>query len=343
MDTQIKLTSWNAEWLDKLYDNPTDPKKMKRLKAVCEEILEMNPDIFCLIEGPKGEQRIDDFCTKYLEGKYQAVKLADGKYRQQGRQWIWFLIKSEFASQASILSTEVWDNYTEANWDVNYWGDFEVNRHEHYRHPQVLIYDWKSPAGDLRIEIIGLHTKSKFVNGGEKDWNLGGEKRKEFIKGAIKARIKMTTEVANVRKYIDKKFEQISNPAIIVLGDLNDGPGKEYIENQYIFFDLLSNLQGDIFSSKKYLNHALFDFDESLRWTCYFEDFIDKDRNPKILLDHIMFTQGMVDGTLPALIEAKSGFVEHEIHDHINAIIPKYARTSDHKPVSLIIRNNPKI
>ena len=45
-------------------------------------------------------------------------------------------------------------------------------------------------------------------------------------------------------------------PAIFVMGDLNDGPGKEPFERESLFFDLVSNLQGDVFFAKRFLNHA---------------------------------------------------------------------------------------
>jgi hypothetical protein len=343
MDTQLKLTSWNSEYLDRLIDNPADPKKKKRLDAISQEIFTINPDILCLIEGPRSEQRIDDFCNNFLQGKYKPIKEANQNYKQKGIQWIWFLVKPSISDRASLLSPDTWDSFAGAKWDVNYWGNFLTETHSHYRHPQVLIFNWKGSKGELRMEFIGLHTKSKFINGGESAWKAGGAKQQQFIKDAIEARIKMTTEISNVRNYIDKKFEQVANPAIFVLGDLNDGPGKEYFEEQYLFFDLLSNVEGNIFEAKKYLNHALFDFDEGLRWTCQFDDFVDSVKDKKILLDHILFTQGLVDETLPVLIEEKSGYVEHEIHDLVNSTLPNYAKTSDHKPVSLIIRENTDI
>ncbi len=77
-----------------------------------------------------------------------------------------------------------------------------------------------------------------------------------------------------------------------------------------------------------------------LRWSSYFKDFIDPGRNPKILLDHILFTQCLVNNSLAVIVESKSGYIEHEIHDSINANNARYACTSDHKPVSLIIREN---
>lgn len=54
-----------------------------------------------------------------------------------------------------------------------------------------------------------------------------------------------------------------ANPAIFVMGDLNDGPGKEPFEERYLYFDLISNVQGDVFWARRFLNHALFDFRES--------------------------------------------------------------------------------
>lgn len=334
MENTLKVTSWNIEWLDTLLKEPIDNKKQIRIDAIKQEIFQIDADVLCMLEGVKGEIKIDAFCSDVLEEKYFAVKSASNDYKQKGRQWIWFLVKENLIDKVSLLPTKIYDKFAGASWQVNYWGDFKSTIHRHYRHPQVLVLNWHN----TRLELIGLHTKSKFVFGGESAWKDEGVKREKFIIKAIKARIKMTTEVANVRKYIDKKFEQVSNPAILVMGDLNDGPGKEFFEKRYIFFDLLSNLQGDVFSAKKYLNHALFDFDEDLRWTCYFKDFIDPERNPKILLDHILFTQGLVDNSLPIKIGSKSGYIEHEIHELVNASNPKYANTSDHKPVSLIIK-----
>ncbi len=337
MNDTLKITTWNVEWLDRLVDDPTDPKKLKRLKAIAQEIFDINADVYCLLEGVKGEDRIKAFCVDVLQGEYVPVLATDGNYKTSGRQWIWFIVKPELLSSSSLLPATTYDEFAGASWDVHYWGSFEVSKHRHYRHPQVLVLNWHN----TRLEFIGLHTKSKFVQGGKSAWNSADvQKKNAFITDAIKARIKMTTEVANVRAYIDRKFQQVANPAIFVMGDLNDGPGKEYFETRFLFFDLLNNLQGSVFEAERYLNHALFDFADELRWTCHFEDFVDLNRNPKILLDHILFTQPLVNKSLPVVIKAKSGLVEHEIHDLINAQNPKYAHTSDHRPVSVVVSKN---
>ncbi len=327
----LKITSWNVEHLERLLKEAPSAAEEARRDAVVKEIEWIDPDILCLVEGPRGEESIDSFANDLLGGKWQAVKAGDGRYGISGSQWMWFLVRKNLSGMASLLPVDTWDAFTSTSWDVHFWGEFEQVRHRHYRHPQVLVLDWNG----FRVEFIGLHLKSKFVNRGESMWNAGGAEREEFIRDALKARIKMTTEAANVRQYIDAKFQQLEKPAIFVMGDLNDGPGKEYFEQLYLFFDLISNVQGDIFAASKYLNHALFDFPDDLRWTVDFKDFVDPDRPTHILLDHILFTQGLVDDSLPWRIDSQAGMVEHEIHDLINAPLNKKEKTSDHKPVSV--------
>jgi hypothetical protein len=329
----IKIASWNVEYLDRLLvANPSESIK-KRRDAVAKEIMQISADVLCLLEAPKGEQAIDKVSTDLLGGEWIPVKASDGIYDIQGIQWIWFLVRKELANKASLLPTKTWDSFAGGSWKYHLWGEFKEEKHQHYRHPQVLVLD----RNGFRVEFIGIHLKSKFINQGESKWKKGGSDRENFIREALTARIKMTTEAINVRSYIDAKFNQVANPAIFVMGDFNDGPGKEYFEEYFLFFDLISNIQGDVFFSRKFLNHALFDFPDELKWTVYFKDFVDPERDPKILLDHILFTQGLVDGSLPWKINEHAGKVEHEIHDLINATLPKKAITSDHKPLSLIV------
>lgn len=330
----IKIVSWNIGHLERLIKETLNNTEQKRKDAIINEIKNLEPDVLCILEGPKGETAIDFISNQWLNGEWVPVKASDGKYSILGDQWIWFLVRKQHKDLVSLLPVETWDVFScGSKWKCHLWGEFEEKTHEHYRHPQVLVLDWKG----LRVEIIGLHLKSKFVNSGESMWKAGGQSRQDFIREALKARIKMTTEATNVRAYIDAKFSQVENPAIFVLGDLNDGPGKEYFENNYLFFDLISNLQGEIFFARRYLFHALFDFADELRWSVYFKDFVDSDRDPHILLDHIMFTQGLVNDSLPLRVDSHAGKIEHEIHDLINAPLPKTAKTSDHKPISVIV------
>jgi hypothetical protein len=335
---QLKLTSWNIEHMSRLFESggsaATQQKRQRRRASVADEIRQLDPDVLCVLEGPRDVADVKAFCAGDLGNIWSVVEAADGNYATLGSQWIWFLVKQHLAGNASLLPIDTYNTFAGASWKVHYWGDLAEESHRHYRHPQTLVLEW---LGE-RIECIGVHLKSKFVQRGQSDFNSGDQVRvSNFIHAAIKARIKLTTEVANVRGYIDRKFQQLPDPCIFVMGDMNDGPGKEYFERQYLFFDLLSNLQGDVFFARRFLNHALFDFADGLRWTVEFEDFVDPERNPHILLDHILFTQPLVDGSKPFRIEAGAGLVEHEVHELVNAALPKSAATSDHRPISVTL------
>lgn len=348
MTTEYKVTAWNIEWLDKLLaglnnasTSATQRQRLeKRLESIYQAITEIAPDVLCITEGPRGEERIKQFAAG-LPG-YVAVTRPQGEsYREDGNQWIWFLVREHLAPRATLLPVRVWHEYTKAaspggehtdRWPVHRWGQIDTVTHKHYRHPQVLVLQ----LAGTRVEMIGGHFKSKLTTVG--NFHSPDEaKRRQFIEATIENRIKLGTEAQNVRYYIDQRFQQEPSPAIMVMGDLNDGPGKELFERQFLFFDLLNNLQGDVFEAEKFLNHALFDFPNHLRWTVHFKDRIEPERDPHILLDHIMFTQAFVRGHIPLRVEKQAGQVEHEIVDRITALLPSQITLSDHKPVSVIL------
>jgi hypothetical protein len=343
--TKFILTAWNIEWLGRLMQRIENPdistalrdRLRQRLNGVYQAIREIDSDILCVTEGPPGETGIDAFASG-LAG-YSAVKRVAGEsYHQRGNQWIWFLVKDALLAGASLLPVPVWRQYTKQaspggehvhRWPVYRWGNIVQSSHSHYRHPQALVL---SMAG-LRVEFIGVHLKSKLTTTGD-FFSPDDNRRRAFIQQTVENRMKLATESQNIRYYIDHRFSQEPAPAVFVLGDLNDGPGKELIERQFLFFDLLDNVQGDVFEAGKFLNHALFDYPDHLRWSVRFADRIDPTRDPQILLDHIMFTQPLVRGQIPLQVESGAGRVEHEIFDRLNSQLPSGESLSDHKPVS---------
>ncbi|MCC6403531.1 MAG: endonuclease/exonuclease/phosphatase family protein [Fimbriimonadaceae bacterium] len=334
---KLKIVSWNVAHMERLIQPNLSTNSSRRRDAVVEEVRRLDPDIWCLLEGPKGESAIDEVANGLLAGDYVPVKLPPGsateaqRYAQQGQQWVWWLVRPHLAQSASLLAPEVWDDFTEKSFEVYRWGETTPSTHSHYRHPQTLVLD----VSGNRIELIGLHLKSKFINMGKSLWQSDPP---AFMRKAVEARMKMAREATNVRDYVDARFDQTPNPAIFVMGDFNDGPGKEWFEDRFLFFDLISNIQGDVFFSGRYLFHALFDFPQDLRWTAKFADFVVNETEPKpILLDHILFTQSLTNGSCPWRIGPGAGKVEHEVHALSNASLPQAARTSDHSPVSVIV------
>ncbi len=330
----IKLSAWNIEHARNLLGQNLNLNLTARKAGVKAELAQIDADILCITEGAPSLAQMKQFANEILDDRYVPID-PGGSNGQRGEQWIWFLVKQEWAAQCSILPVETWHDFSGGkNWRVHHWGSFEEVSHSHYRTPQVLVMD----ISGQRVEFIGVHFKSKYINQGSSMWNsTNQETRDEFILESLKARVKLATEAANVRRYIDRKFEQIEKPAIFVLGDMNDGPGKELFEEKYLFFDLIANIQGDVFAATRFLNHCLFDFPDELRWSAIFNDFVTNESNKKILIDHILFTQPLVNWNLNICVEPNAGYIEHEIHDLVNASLNRNQKTSDHRPVSLKI------
>jgi hypothetical protein len=337
----LKVATWNLENSSKLVSNNPSPDVLNRRQRIRNTIESINPDILCIQEGPKGEIAIDVFCAQVLNQQWvpillrqsgQALGIQDKEYKIAGDQWIWFLVKASLEKKCRLQSPQVWQNFTGMKtWKVNFWGNVKPSRHSHYRHPQVLIYDLDNGQ---RLEIIGVHLKSKFnTNPITRDGN--GNLIGDYLNDAISSRIKMATEARDVRQYVAAKFDQVAHPGIMIMGDCNDGPGQDYFEENYLFFDLINNLQGSVLISERFFNHALFDFPDDLCWTVKFEDkFANPPGLQSILLDHILISQPLCRGELPLVVKEYAGRIEHEAYKEFNAGSNSKTKTSDHCPVS---------
>jgi hypothetical protein len=152
----LKIVSWNICHLEDLTKNPLNQTQQKRKTAIIREINDLTPDILCILEGPKGENKIDLISNDWLKGDWIPVKAGDGEYATLGDQWIWFLVRNKYAVNSSLLPTETWDAFSAQSWNYHLWGEFKEKSHKHYRHPQVLVFSWNG----LRVEFIGLHMNS---------------------------------------------------------------------------------------------------------------------------------------------------------------------------------------
>lgn len=344
-------------------DAPTLEEAQHRMAALSAFISRVDPEILFLCEAPVGEADTLAFTTAVLPDYELVTRPAGDDYHIQGVQWLWFFVKKSIAPQIqpSLLPVEVWRAFTAAESDSirpdGTWSvasprlkkigdikDVPVStriKHSYYRHPQVLRFTF---AG-VTHEVIGAHLKSKFVKKkprarhDDEDFDDYAELKtvQRYLALSHGARVKLTSEATNIRAYIDHRFRQEADPSIFVLGDINDGPGKELMEREYLLHDMVTNLQGEVFFARQFLNHALFDQPQATRWTARFDDLIDPGRDPQILLDHIMFTQALTrQGTSSLWVRPGAGRVEHLAFEEIEASFGA-GTLSDHRPVSVTL------
>ncbi|WP_372423357.1 endonuclease/exonuclease/phosphatase [Salinarimonas chemoclinalis] len=369
----FKITTWNIEHADKLLSAAEDPddrtrdRARVRLEAVAAEIAALEADVLLVCEGPSGEARATEFFARVAPGYRLLVRGVDDRdaYGMRGNaasgaQWLWSLVRGD-GFDAQLLHLDRWRTLTErassgehqgGRWTVSlprYVGadtraaerlEFDIVRnHQHWRHPQVV----QMTIGGQLIEVVNCHLKSKYNRArsrGDPASSDFFETNPALVAALIEARVKLSTECADIRYYIDARFAEDADAAIIVAGDLNDGPGKELVERRFLYHDLIGVLQGDVFFARRFLNHALFDAPDSERWSVHFRDRLDPARNPHILLDHILFTQSLTTSHLGRkaryVARAGGGRAEHQVHHRVASSFPRWASTSDHTPVSMI-------
>lgn len=366
----FKLVAWNIEHSDRLLTalgSPSDTTKRRaeeRCKAIREEIAALKADVLLISEGPRGEERARAFFDR-VAPEY-ALVVRDGEPAAAygivgGSQWLWFLVRKAAPVEARLMHLDRWRTATErasrgdhksGRWDVSYplinkaSGVLEFSvpeRHSHYRHPQLL----QVVSDGCYFEIIGSHLKSKFTGVRPQGDPMAADffaNNHALVADIIKSRTKLTTECADIRHYVEARFDEDEDAAVILAGDLNDGPGKERIERRFLYHDLVGALQGEIFFARRFFNHALFDTPEGERWSVHFNDRLDPARSPLILLDHILFSQSMTSShtgrRFGYVARRAGGRVEHEVHHRIASARHKYAATSDHRPVSMIFDRN---
>ena len=348
--SSLKIATWNAEWMAYMFSGSQNnflKKNSKEkipdvdawAKRKADYIKSINPDILGIQEGPKTEDQMNSFVQKYLsdsEGNpfYDVYRNADGPVPKSiyDRQYLYLLVKRKHNFQVKNLKNnpkvkEILYEY----WPVYYWGSVKEKRHRFWRRPLVTEINIEGK----KLKIIIVHTKSLLLKRSKK-W--AKEHPQEFTKEAMKSRIKLATEAWKIRQYMDYCFEKQSDVPIILMGDLNDGPGRRYFEKHFFFQDMIDVIIGTLMSPEKFMKHAFADYDERERYTSEFSDWLNPNISDKLLLDHILLSPSFFDSDSELVLEKNSAIIDHQKYDDHFDDDEKKDRPSDHRVASVHIR-----
>jgi endonuclease/exonuclease/phosphatase family metal-dependent hydrolase len=305
--------------------SPTD-ETAGRFARVIQAV---DADILALEEGPSRIEELELFVSTYLSDGGQPLYecfLGDAGVAQKvGLLWK----PSTFTSASLALHDDV-KNLVDP-WQADVDGDAVLDEHGFTRSPLVVRLD----VGGHPLEVIVLHTKSNFINQGEQMWN-NDSTRQNYVVAALKNRRRNSTEGMRVRTYLDARLAVNADTSIIVLGDLNDGPGLDYFEELYLSHNVTDILVGSAFQPEWILFHAQHDVAPDLRYTAIFDDFVTGEKQKHLLLDHILLSPGLTRAGGLAKVDG-SGAVHHAEYEAevVNAGANREDRPSDHRPVSV--------
>ena len=331
----MKIVNWNIEWMNRWFSgnaNPVwgssslSPDQARTVAGkVARVIRALDPDILSLQEGPSAIAEMTLFLTEFLSDDqgaplYDALIGADG-----GAQKLYVLRKRGGRAETMDYATDAATRALMEGWQADVNGDLLLETYDFTRQPLVVDID---PAAGQPVRLIVLHTKSKYVHRGEALF-ANPDTRQEFIAEAMLARRRISAEAFRLRSYLDTLLQDEMDARLIVTGDFNDGPGRDFFERFYLTHNVTDILLGSTFYPALIFHHALIGrVDTPALFTARFDDFVDDVQDRPLLLDHFVVSPALRDYVLQAGI-AHDAF-EAELDD-MNG--PRTARPSDHRPV----------
>ncbi len=251
------------------------------------------------------------FVDEYLDGAYEFFHGDSG-----GQQKLALLYRG--VTSAARVEPEA----LVSEWQADVDGDAVLDTYRFTRTPLVVDL----VIGDQPLQLIVAHTKSNFINMGRELWENPAT-RQAFIVEALTNRRRISAEGMRIRRYLDARLAADAAAPIIVLGDLNDGPGLDYFEELYLTHNVTDIVVGSAYRPEWQFTHAQHDVPAAQRYTAVFEDFVPTRVLRRLLLDHILLS--------PSLRGA--GAIRHAEYDAqvVNGGLRRQDRPTDHRPVTV--------
>jgi endonuclease/exonuclease/phosphatase family metal-dependent hydrolase len=338
--TQIRICSLNAEWMNDWFTSDSEVAAFKptftrdevendtaetagRLAAMINAI---DPDVLAIQEGPSRNAELGLFVHDYLSGAYEHFLGDTGAAQKLG-----LLYKPDAVDSASLAPHADIEDLIDP-WDADVDGNAQIDEYSFTRTP--LVVDITIDGSPVRV--IVAHTKSNFINHGRELWE-NEPTRQSFVVSALLNRRRISTEGMRIRTYLDEVLTADPDAAIVVLGDLNDGPGLDYFEQKFLSHNVTDIIIGSAFAPEHAFTHAQHDVSADERYTAVFEDFVPTPEEKRLLLDHIMLSPGLTQPGAGVHKVNGSGAVRHREYDDqvVNNGARRQDRPTDHRAVSV--------
>ena len=287
-------------------------------KRVGNVINAVDPDLITIQEGA-GAPEMKDFFNRFVNADWHIIH---GSGKGQALVVAARLDRDISSLEPGSETVGAIDLTLPFKADVN--ADLVVDDVKFARTPQVV----NVTAHGQQLLVLNNHLKSKFVQDGEALFNAGGKKRQLFFANALKARRRISGEAFRIRAFLNEVF--IANPdaLVVVAGDLNDGEGADFFEENFLTHSVVDRIFGSIFRPKQQLTHVLF-ASNSTDFTAQFSDFI-AGKTMDLVIDHIGLSPAINDNWN---WEGHVAVAEYKAQIRNNIKVKRDRLPSDHRPV----------
>jgi hypothetical protein len=276
------IMSYNIEHMNKMFENNIIKDSEKaRAEDIAKVIQGVYPHVLGICEAANSEAEHNYFINNYLAGS--GYKLANGTSR--GGQNLVFYYRDPFTIESVDDAISFYEPWSE---DIEEDGIKE--RFEWDRKPLEAVF--KIGQNGPKLRIILVHTKSKGV--------FSVVDFANFQKVSLANRKRLVAQALKLRQRIEQLINDPNSLPLIVMGDMNDGPGLDPFE-ALIGSSFVETVMGSIFDPDKIFHNVLWHFTKTSEtrknlWTAQFPDPIVN--NPlgyehRVWIDHIIVSRDM--------------------------------------------------
>jgi hypothetical protein len=347
MSRQIKIATFNVEWMVNLFENgkpvlltkqskktPGLGAKPKNPQGVADRIAsvieDLDADIIGICEGPPRKAQMQTFVKEKLENAYAVYSMEDGP--QSVHMLVRKRVRPGFTISQLPASDPVFKRLRTARQYYRF-GNVRTPRNARFtRLPVVLRVTRKGKT----TEIMALHTKSKISDLKKAvDWQRKTAKK---VISAINSRQKLSIEMNVIRKYIAHRLYSKAADSVIVMGDLNDGISRDVVDDTYLLHSIVHELRGAFHHETALMRHVLTPTQlqtKKYAWTVEFRDPAHKGKKTSVLLDHMLYSPHCHQGGTICFVPG-TGCIEHQVYrKHVSGNgASRDDRPSDHTPLS---------
>ena len=289
----MRVMDWNIEHMNSWWQpGDADPPVMRQsfngnnfsppitdvpnlAARVANVINSVDPDLIAIQEGA-GMPEMRDFFNRLVNGDWRILRGSGGG---QALVVAARLNRDVSAAEPGPETVGTIDLTLPFKADVN--ADLLIDDVDFARQPQVVTIT----AHGHSFMVLNNHLKSKYVQNGQALYKAGGTERLTFFADALKARRRISAEAFRIRAFLDEMILDDPDAHVIVMGDLNDGEGADYFEENFLTHSVVDRIFGSIFRPERQLTHALF-ASKVTDYTAHFFDFIAEETR-ELVIDHI--------------------------------------------------------
>lgn len=326
----MRLATYNVEWFESLFDQQDrlqadgewsgrqDVTRAEQAEALALVFRRLDADAVMIVEAPNSGRRQD--CVRALEGFAAHYGLRTSRavmgFANETQQEIALLYDPDALTAVHDAREEPDAPRFDGVFGIDLDIDATKDKVVFSKPPLELAVE---TAGGTRFRMIGAHLKSKVPHGTE------GEDAK--IRKSIANRRKQLAQAVWLRRRIESHLH--AGDSLIVLGDLNDGPGLDEYERLFGRSSVEIVMGEDLFDphARKSLQPRSQEFPSSAR---FYNP--ETKRYFRALLDYVMISSGLM--ALRPVWRIWHPFEDEECYgDH--ALREALLLASDHFPVSL--------